>query len=612
MNITTKFSLHTCPYYHHIHKKLLYMAPFISNSKLQPRKLTLVLNISFIFLLCLLLKAYLHPSNSNFHGQSNNVPITTMFNHARLLTDISVDGCTDLHKYSDSASKCSYVTTHLDCRSKGYINYIQIFYCNLGQTPIIGYSLLALWLVVLFYLLGDTASNYFCNSLEGLSNILRLSPTIAGVTLLSLGNGAPDFFASVVSFTGSSNGDVGLNSILGGAFFVSSTVLGIISILVSSKQVTVDKASFIRDVIFFLFSLLILLIIISIGKITLLGSICYVSIYFLYVCAVSATHLFYGGDKKERELTLSFDQLLESSIPLLGYVDDEKPNLGEIVVVVEDKEKKPWSYGNDSFYCMHLGKLLLQVLELPLCLPRRLTIPVVSEEKWSKPYAVISVTVAPVFLAALCNTLRENMGSKSSLVVYLTAALVGIVLGNMAFVTTKRCSPPSKSLFPWLAGGFAMSVSWTYIIAQELVSLLVSIGNIIGISPSILGLTVLAWGNSLGDLIANGAMALNGGADGAQMAISGCYAGPMFNTLMGLGLPLVLSAWSEYPDPFVIPKDDSLYETLLFLIGGLLWALVILPKKNMKLDKSLGTGLLSIYLCFLFIRLVMAFGILKF
>ncbi|KAG5028597.1 hypothetical protein JHK87_012111 [Glycine soja] len=93
----------------------------------------------------------------------------------------------------------------------------------------------------------------------------RLSPTIAGVTLLSLGNGAPDFFASVVSFTRSNDGAVGLNSILGGAFFVSSAVLGVISFLVTSNEIAIGKASFIRDVIFFLFSLFILLVIISIG-----------------------------------------------------------------------------------------------------------------------------------------------------------------------------------------------------------------------------------------------------------------------------------------------------------------------------------------------------------
>ncbi|KAL2320521.1 hypothetical protein Fmac_029490 [Flemingia macrophylla] len=584
------------------------MAPFMSNPKLHPRVLlTLVLNLSFVILLCFFLKASLHPPNTN-----SNAPLA-VFNRARLLRDISVEGCTDLHKYSDHASKCLYVKNHLDCRSKGYINYLQIYYCNLGEFPILGETLLALWLVVLFYLLGDTASNYFCNSLEGLSNILRLSPTIAGVTLLSLGNGAPDFFASVVSFTGSStNGAVGLNSILGGSFFVSCAVLGIISILVSPNQVEVDKASFIRDVLFFLFSLLILLVIIYIGKITLLGSICYVSIYFLYVCAVSATHLIYGEDRDERQYSVSSDEsLLESSIPLLGYADEEKPSLGEIVVV-EDKEQKQECCGNNSLLDnVYLGKIL-QVLELPLGLPRRLTIPLVTEEKWSKPYAVISVTLAPVLLAILFNTQCDYIGSRSSVVTYIIAALIGIVLGNMACVTTERCSPPRKSLFPWLAGGFAMSVTWTYIIAEELVSLLVSIGSIIGVSPSILGLTVLAWGNSLGDLIANGAMALNGGPDGAQMAISGCFAGPMFNTLMGLGLPLVLSAWSEQPDPYVIPKDPSLYETLLFLMGGVLWALVILPRKNMRLDKSLGAGLLSVYLCFLFIRIAMAVGFVKF
>ncbi|ESW23470.1 hypothetical protein PHAVU_004G049800 [Phaseolus vulgaris] len=578
------------------------MARFIYNTKPLHRKL-LLLNISFIFLIFLFLSAYLHPSTSNVHASTN------VFNRARMLTDISVDGCTDLHKYLDNDSKCLYVKSHVHCRSKGYINYLQIFYCSFGHSPVLGHALLILWLVILFYLLGDTASNYFCSNLEGLSDILRLSPTIAGVTLLSLGNGAPDFFASVVSFTSSNDGAVGLNSILGGAFFVSSAVLGIISFLVSSNETAVDKASFIRDVIFFLFSLFILLVIISIGKISLLGSIFYVSIYFLYVCAVSATHFIYGEDRTEGELVSSSDDLTESGIPLLGCVDDEKPNVSNKEVIEEEGDKQE-GFGNDSFDLTYLTKFV-HVLELPLSLPRRLTIPVVSEEGWSKPYAVISVTLAPVLFAALCNTQMENGSSRSSLVSYLTAALIGIVLGNMACVTTKSTSPPRKCLFPWLAGGFSMSVTWTYIIAEELVSLLVALGNVIGVSPSILGLTVLAWGNSLGDLIANGAMAKNGGADGAQIAVSGCYAGPMFNILMGLGLPLVLSAWSEYPESYVIPKDPSLYATLLFLMGGVLWALVILTKKNMKLDKSLGIGLLTIYLCFLFIRMVIAIGVIK-
>ncbi|GFZ09382.1 calcium exchanger 7 [Actinidia rufa] len=242
----------------------------------------------------------------------------------------------------------------------------------------------------------------------------------------------------------------------------------------------------------------------------------------------------------------------DMGIPLLASVDEEKPislNPGDSQVL-DHKERT-----------------------------KRVTIPLVRDEKWSKPYAVISVSLAPILLATLWNTQRENLTYKGILITYLTS------------------------------GGFLMSITWTYIIAEELVSLLVSLGNILGISPSILGLTVLAWGNSIGDLIADVAVAMKGGPGGTQIAISGCYAGPLFNTLMGLGVSLVFASWSEYPAPYVVPSDPYLCEILGFLIAGLLWALVVLPKKDMQLDRSLGGGLLVIYSCFLFLRFARALGI---
>ncbi|KAH7571646.1 hypothetical protein JRO89_XS04G0110700 [Xanthoceras sorbifolium] len=579
----------------------------------QSKKLLLFLNISFLFLLTF------HLITSTFLDQTIK-PTTTQY--SLVSEGIDGEGCTGLHDYTDYKSQCIYVKSHIGCQPKGYINYLQIFYCTCGKFPILGHAILLLWLVVLFYLMGNTAANYFCSSLESLSKILKLPPTIAGITLLSLGNGASDVFASIVSFTKSGDGDVGFNSILGGAFFVSSVVVGIISIVISPKQISVDKHSFIRDLLFFLFTLFSLLLIILIGQINFWGAISFASIYILYVSAVSASHFYHTN--KERKMNQfaipknTFivhsheDDFGEMGIPLLGYVDDEKPIL-ELKNSIEDHDQQsPRFFNLDSSFCDYFGKIL-NLLELPLYLPRRMTIPVVSEENWSKPYAVISVTLAPLLLATLCNTQREkHMGSSSSLVTYMVAALISIVLGNLAFVTTKKTGPPRRCLFPWLAGGFLMSVTWTYITAEELVSLLVSVGNILGISPSVLGLTVLAWGNSLGDLIANVAMAMNGGRDGAQIAISGCYAGPMFNTLVGLGMSLVLSSSSSSSSEYyVIPRDPFLYETIGFLMGGLLWSLVILPRKNMKLDRLLGSGLLAIYSCFLFLRLARELGFLK-
>lgn len=571
----------------------------------QSKKISLFLNISFLLLLSVFLKTHIFPSNTSLLHLSLGTTTISSVSNPLFLRSIRTDGCTGLQNYQDYEYKCLYVKRHIGCRPKGYISYLQFFYCNFGQFPFLGHVVLLLWLLVLFYLLGNTTANYFCSSLESLSKIMKLSPIIAGVTLLSLGNGASDVFASIVSFTRSGSGDVGLNSVLGGAFFISSVVVGIISILISSRHIAVDKPSFIRDVLFSLFSLISLFLIIAIGKINLWGAICFASIYFVYVFAVSATHFFCRNE----ETSNSNQDTGEIAIPLLGSVDDEKPILFEKTDLEEQLQIPSFLHLNSST-CYYFGKIL-HVLELPLQLPRRLTIPVVSEERWSKPYAVISVTLAPLLLAALSNTQRENVGLRSSLVTYLTAGLIGMVFGNLAFVTTKNSTPPKRCLFPWLAGGFLMSVTWTYIIAEELVSLLLSIGHIIGINPSILGLTVLAWGNSLGDLIANTAMAINGGTDGTQIAISGCYAGPLFNVLMGIGLSLVLSSWSVYPSYFVIPTDPSLFETIGFLIGGLLWALVILPKKNMRLDRFLGGGLLTIYVCFLFLRLARALGLLN-
>ena len=62
-------------------------------------------------------------------------------------------------------------------------------------------------------------------------------------------------------------------------------------------------------------------------------------------------------------------------------------------------------------------------------------------------------------------------------------------------------------------------------------------GIILGLAPTLLGLTILAWGNSIGDLMANLSIAKKGYA---EMAMTGCYAGPVFNLLLGLGLSTLM------------------------------------------------------------------------
>ena len=70
-------------------------------------------------------------------------------------------------------------------------------------------------------------------------------------------------------------------------------------------------------------------------------------------------------------------------------------------------------------------------------------------------------------------------------------------------------------------------------LANIIVDVLVMYECITGVSAALLGLTVLSWGNSVGDVFATIAITKNGFG---EMAITGCVAGPVFNLLLGLGL----------------------------------------------------------------------------
>ncbi|RLN28816.1 cation/calcium exchanger 1-like [Panicum miliaceum] len=508
-----------------------------------------------------------------------------------------------LRSLPDHAARCRYLSSprHPPCAPAGYVDYLRLFYCGFGRAPWLGGAALALWLLVLFYLLGDTASQYFCASLEGLSEALRLPPAIAGVTLLSLGNGSPDVLSSVVAFAAGGAegdvGDVGLSSVLGGALFVSTVVAGVVAIVAARRRgdaaaVTIERRGFVRDVCFLLVALCYLVAVLLTGTVTVWAAASFLSLYAAYILLVWTSHCCAAaaedeelGDGNKKPAAHNSDL----AAPLL--VDGHGDALPPLPVAISCKATTPPA-PQKTF-----SQRALDALHSPLYLPRRLTIPDIAAHRWSKRYAVASALLAPLLLAAI--------SYPSTPAVLLSAAAAGALLAAAAAHATASAAPPATRCgrLPWLAGGFLMSVLWSYMLARELVALLVAIGLVAGVKASLLGATVLAWGNSLGDLVADVALAAHGGAAGAQTAVSGCYAGPAFNTVVGLGLSLTLAAGARYPRAYAVPADASAYQAAGFLAAGLAWALVVLPARGMRLDRVLGVGLLVVYLGFLAVRL---------
>ena len=95
-------------------------------------------------------------------------------------------------------------------------------------------------LCIFFYLLSTTAERYLSPALANISTALSLSQNVGGLTLLALGNGAPDTISSLVACHGSSpNGlFLGVGAIIGSSI-VTSTFTTAMVIFTSNKPITV-------------------------------------------------------------------------------------------------------------------------------------------------------------------------------------------------------------------------------------------------------------------------------------------------------------------------------------------------------------------------------------
>ena len=81
-----------------------------------------------------------------------------------------------------------------------------------------------------------------------------------------------------------------------------------------------------------------------------------------------------------------------------------------------------------------------------------------------------------------------------------------------------------------------LSLIWIWFIANILISLLITISDIINVNKYFLGMTILTYGNSISDLLLNLSLVNLGYS---EMALSGSISGPLFNLLVGLGIPLI-------------------------------------------------------------------------
>ncbi|GAA5976313.1 hypothetical protein JCM10908_005454 [Rhodotorula pacifica] len=178
----------------------------------------------------------------------------------------------------------------------------------------------------------------------------------------------------------------------------------------------------------------------------------------------------------------------------------------------------------------------------------------------------------------------------------LVAFAVGLFFAFLAYRFFTDTRHRGRIILSFL--GFGIAMVWILMIVNEVVGVLQTLGHIFGISDAILGLTIFAMGNSLGDLVANATVARMGYP---AMAVAACFGGPMLNILLGVGLSgtyLILLGPAR-GQPIHVPMGRTLCVSGVGLLAILLATLVFVPLNGYRMSKRVGASLIVAYICLL-------------
>lgn len=180
---------------------------------------------------------------------------------------------------SNISDKCQYVRDNCEY---AYINLYSLHYCDFDGKLYFTIPILIFILYICFYLLSDTTNKYLSPALTFLSDRLNMSQNLAGVTFLALGNGAPDVIASIVGSDDKDGLEFGLGSLVGAGVFVTCIVFSSVVLFNrDSEPIEVNAKPFIRDIILYLISIILLLVFAVTGDIKLYEAIIFFSLYIV-------------------------------------------------------------------------------------------------------------------------------------------------------------------------------------------------------------------------------------------------------------------------------------------------------------------------------------------
>lgn len=135
-----------------------------------------------------------------------------------------------------------------------------------------------------FVVLARVCTKYFVTSLDIIAKRWGLSSEAAGATLMAVGSSLPEFFITIFALVKPGNhGSIGVGTIVGSAVYNILVIVGL-AVLVRGGRVL--RQPILRDTLFYVVTIALLVVSFWDGQITKLEALCFVVVYVCYVIAV--------------------------------------------------------------------------------------------------------------------------------------------------------------------------------------------------------------------------------------------------------------------------------------------------------------------------------------
>lgn len=267
----------------------------------------------------------------------------------------------------------------------------------------------------------------------------------------------------------------------------------------------------------------------------------------------------------------------------------------EVNLAVFYRIKRHYFDHHETFKQMNIpNKIFYMVIEFPMNVLRDISIPAVEQDKFRKFLFSLFPAGSALTIVTFFN-LWDNLAEH-----YIVFVIVAVIVTLMSITLTISINhnlPPGTMFYCVI--NFGMSVVWIWAISNVVVDVLHFIGILFNINPALLGLSLLAMGNSTPDTGLNVSLSKNGYG---PMAISGSIAGPLFNLLLGFGISMIMQILkTSKPIEINFFTSSNLASITAYsaLSLNLIITMILAKTTKFSLKKMIGIVSMSIFILYL-------------